>query len=219
MKKKLKMKNKEQLEFLKELPNKNVIYVLLEPDTNNVRYVGKAVDLYTRIRNHYKPSRLIDKTHKNNWLNKLLNKGKYVKVNIVEQLDDENLLNEAEKKWIKHYKDLGCDLTNGTEGGDGGKMSPESIEKMKSKKTGVKLSEEHKQKISEGNKGRVVTEETRTKLSEARKTYVVSEETRRKLSESHKGQTAWNKGKSPSEESREKMRLARLNYLAKIKNL
>jgi len=213
------MKNKEQLEFLKELPNKNVIYVLLEPDTNNVRYVGKAVDLYTRIRNHYKPSRLIDKTHKNNWLNKLLNKGKYVKVNIVEQLDDENLLNEAEKKWIKHYKDLGCDLTNGTEGGDGGKMSPESIEKMKSKKTGVKLSEEHKQKISEGNKGRVVTEETRTKLSEARKTYVVSEETRRKLSESHKGQTAWNKGKSPSEESREKMRLARLNYLAKIKNL
>ncbi len=219
MKKKLKMKNKEQLEFLKELPNKNVIYVLLEPDTNNVRYVGKAVDLYTRIRNHYKPSRLIDKTHKNNWLNKLLNKGKYVKVSIVEQLDDENLLNEAEKKWIKHYKDLGCDLTNGTEGGDGGKMSPESIEKMKSKKTGVKLSEEHKQKISEGNKGRVVTEETRTKLSEARKTYVVSEETRRKLSESHKGQTAWNKGKSPSEESREKMRLARLNYLAKIKNL
>ena len=213
------MKNKEQLEFLKELPNKNVIYVLLEPDTNNVRYVGKAVDLYTRIRNHYKPSRLIDKTHKNNWLNKLLNEGKYVKVSIVEQLDDENLLNEAEKKWIKHYKDLGCDLTNGTEGGDGGKMSPESIEKMKSKKTGVKLSEEHKQKISEGNKGRVVTEETRTKLSEARKTYVVSEETRRKLSESHKGQTAWNKGKSPSKESREKMRLARLNYLAKIKNL
>jgi len=213
------MKNKKELEFLKELPNKNIIYVLLEPDTNNVRYVGKAIDLYTRIRNHYKPSRLIDKTHKNNWLNKLLNEGKYVKVSIVEQLEDENLLNEAEKKWIKHYKDLGCDLTNGTEGGDGGKMSPESIEKMKSKKIGVKLSKEHKQKISEGNKGRVVTEETRTKLSEARKTYVVSEETRRKLSESHKGQTAWNKGKSPNEESREKMRLARLNYLAKIKNL
>jgi hypothetical protein len=213
------MKNKEQLEFLKELPNKNVIYVLLEPDTNNVRYVGKAVDLYTRIRNHYKPSRLIDKTHKNNWLNKLLNEGKYVKVNVVEQLDDEKLLNEAEKKWIKHYKDLGCDLTNGTEGGDGGKMSPESIEKMKSKKIGVKLSEEHKQKISEGNKGRLVTEETRNKLSEARKTYVVSDETRKKQSESHKGQTSWNKGKSPSDESREKMRLARLNYLAKIKSL
>jgi len=213
------MKNKEQLEFLKELPNKNVIYVLLEPDTNNVRYVGKAVNLYTRIRNHYKPSRLIDKTHKNNWLNNLLNEGKYVKVNVVEQLDDEKLLNEAEKKWIKHYKDLGCDLTNGTEGGDGGKMSPESIEKMKSKKIGVKLSEEHKQKISEGNKGRLVTEETRNKLSETRKTYLVSDETRKKQSESHKGQTSWNKGKSPSEESREKMRLARLNYLAKIKNL
>lgn len=213
------MKNKEQLEFLKELPNKNVIYVLLEPDTNNVRYVGKAVDLYTRIRNHYKPSRLIDKTHKNNWLNKLLNEGKYVRVNVVEELDNEKLLNEAEKKWIKYYKNLGYDLTNGTEGGDGGKMSPESIEKMKLNKIGVKLSEEHKQKISEGNKGRIVTEETRNKLSEARKTYVVSEETRKKQSESHKGQTSWNKGKSPSKESREKMRLARLNYLAKIKNL
>jgi hypothetical protein len=212
------MENKKYIELLKDLPNKNVIYALLDPDTNEVRYVGKAVDLYTRIRNHYKPSRLINKTHKNNWLNKLLNEGKYVNVNVVEQLNSETLLNEAEKKWIKHYKTLACDLTNGTEGGDGGKMSLESIEKMKLKKAGVKLSEKHKQKISEANKGHIVTEETRNKLSEARKTYVVSDETRKKQSEAHKGKNTWSKGKTPSLETKEKMRMARLNYLAKSKN-
>ena len=64
------MRNHKHLEPIKLLPNNNVIYILLEPETNEIRYVGKAVDLYSRIRNHYKPSKLISKTHKNNWVNK-----------------------------------------------------------------------------------------------------------------------------------------------------
>jgi len=213
------MRKHEYLEPITLLPNKNVIYTLLEPDTKEVRYVGKAVDLYTRIRNHYKPSRLINKTHKNNWINKLLNNGKYFIVLVVEECESEESLNEAEIKWIKYYKDLGCDLTNGTSGGDGGKMSPESIEKMRQSKIGKKLSEDHKLKISEGNKGRIVTEEVKEKLREARKKYVVSDETKQKMSEAKKGKTSWNKGKTPSLENKEKQKLARLKYLAKINNL
>lgn len=212
------MRKHKHLEPIRLLPNDNVIYTLSDPDTNEVRYVGKAVDLYTRIRNHYKPSRLVSKTHKNNWVNKLLNDGKYFIVLVVEECGTDELLNEAEIKWIKYYKDLGCDLTNGTNGGDGGKMSPESIEKMRQSKLGKKLSEEHKLKISEGNKGRVFSEETKEKLREARKNYIVSDETKRKMSESRKGKTSWNKGKTPSLETREKQKLARLNYLAKINN-
>ena len=46
------------LKSLKNLPNKNVIYALCDPISNEIRYIGKAIDLYTRIRNHYKESRL-----------------------------------------------------------------------------------------------------------------------------------------------------------------
>ena len=213
------MRNHKHLEPIKSLPNNNVIYILLEPETNEIRYVGKAVDLYSRIRNHYKPSKLISKTHKNNWVNKLLNEGKYFDVLVVEEVENENHLNEAEIKWIKYYKDLGCDLTNGTNGGDGGKMPPESIERMRQSKLGKKLSEEHKFKISEGNKGHIVTEETKEKLREARKTYIVSDETKQKMSDSRIGKTSWKKGKTSSLETREKQKLARLNYLTKINNL
>lgn len=186
------MENKEFLKGIKKLPNYNVIYGLSDPITDEIRYVGKAVDLYTRIRNHYKPSRLKAKTHKNNWLNSMLNNNQFANVIIVEECENGDQLNECEIKWIKYYRELGNDLTNGTEGGDGGKMSPESIEKMRATKIGVKLSHDHKLNISEGNKGRIVSEETRKKLSESRKKYIVSDETK------------------------EKMKLARLNYLAKI---
>ena len=186
------MENKEYLKEIKKLPNNNIIYGLSDPNSNEVRYVGKAVDLYTRIRNHYKPSRLKFKTHKNNWLNNMLINNKFANVIILEICESEKELNECEIKWIKYYRELGYDLTNATDGGDGGKMSPESIEKMRMTKIGVKLSNDHKLKISEGNKGRIVSEETRKKLSKSRKKYIVSDETK------------------------EKMKLARLNYLANI---
>ena len=210
------MKNKIYTYLIDNLPNKNVIYVLIDPNTDEVRYVGKAIDLYTRIKNHYKPSRLITKTHKNNWLNKLLSENKYVKINVVEELENYDLLNKAEIKWIKFYKELGCDLTNGTEGGDGGKMSPESIEKMKKTKTGKPHSKKHREAISKANIGHIVTNETKLKIGAKNKSKIVSDETKLKMSESHKGQTSWNKGKSPSLETKNKMRLARLKILSTI---
>ena len=91
------------LKSLKNLPNKNVIYALCDPISNEIRYIGKAIDLYTRIRNHYKESRLKCITHKNNWIKSLLNKELRVNVIILEELTDEILLNEAEIKWIKYY--------------------------------------------------------------------------------------------------------------------
>lgn len=209
------MKNNEFLEEIKKLPNKNVIYGLYDPITDEVRYVGKAVNLYNRIKNHYKNSRLIIETHKNNWLNKLLKNGLYVNVKIIELCDDESQLNDCEIKWINYYKLIGCDLTNGTNGGDGGRMSEDSIKKMILTKTGKKLTEEHKLKISESKKGHSVSEDTRKKLIEKRKLYKVSEESRKKMSESHKGKPSWNKGLKATEETKEKMRQSRLNYLKK----
>jgi len=193
------------------LKYKNVIYGLIDPTTNEIRYIGKAIDLYTRIRNHYKPSRLISKTHKNNWINKLLNDGEKPLVVVLEIINQTIELNDAEIKWIKHYKDLGCDLTNGTEGGDGGKMSPESIEKMKltknlNKQEGFwlnkKFSDEHKKNISESKKGKEISEETKLKLSE-----------------SHKGLNTWTKGKVLSEVTKNKMSESRTGVAKNTKKV
>jgi hypothetical protein len=199
------MNKEDYLKNIKLLPNNNIIYGLVDPHTNQIRYIGKAVDLYMRIKNHYKPSRLIDKTHKNNWINKLLSEGEYSKIHIIEKCNNQQELNDAEKKWIKYYRDLGCDLTNGTDGGDGGKMSPESIEKMRLKKIGKKLSETTKQKMSESKKGHIVSNETREKLREKRKTYIVSEETRKKQSNSHIGKVPHNKGKKLTSDHKDKI--------------
>ena len=185
-----------------DLNIKNVIYGLIDPDTNEIRYIGKAIDLKTRIRNHYKPSRLISKTHKNNWINLLIKEGKRPLVTVLELDLDEEQLNEFEIKWISNYKKIGCKLTNGTDGGDGGKISQEALEKMKQTKALNKqegfwlnkiFSEEHCRNISEGKKG-----------------YTASEETRKKLSKSLKGKNTWVKGRKVSEETRVKMSESRL---------
>jgi len=173
----------EFLKSLKALPNNNVIYGLCDPISNKIRYIGKAVDLYTRIRNHYKESRLKYITHKNTWIKSLLKKDLRVKVIILEEVINEDLLNEAEIKWIKYYREIGSDLTNGTDGGDGGKMSTESIAKMAEKKRGKKHSEEHKRNISKGNLNRVVSDETRDKIGFKHKNKIVSDVTRLKQRE------------------------------------
>lgn len=214
------MINKEYKEYMDEiskLPNFNVIYCLCDPITNDIRYVGKATCLYIRIRKHHNQSKLIKPNHKNNWIKSLLNKGLRAKVIVIEECYNEEDLNDAEIKWIKHYKNLGYNLTNGTEGGDGGKLSPESIAKMAASKKGKKLSEEHKAKISKANMGHKpynfgpLTEEHKAKISKANKGKFVSEETREKLSKA-------NKGKFVSDETRIKQKNSRLSYLNKTKN-
>lgn len=175
----------------------NVVYGLLEPTTNEIRYVGKATDLDTRVRKHLQPSKLIENTHKNNWLKKLINQNEKPLVVVLKKCEDEKDLNQSEIQYINEYKTLGCKLTNATEGGDGGRMSDESLFKMRETKRlnkqepfwlNKKLSEEHCKNISEGKKG-----------------YTPTENTKIKLSETHKGLNTWSKGKKLSKETISKM--------------
>lgn len=197
------------------LPNNNVIYCLIDPISNQVRYVGKTINLYQRIKKHYKKSELKPKTHKNTWLLSLIKKGYRAKILIAEECNEDTQLNDAEIKWIKYYREMGCDLTNGTDGGTGGRLSPESIQKMSDSKKGKKHSENHKNNISKGHKGKTLTEETKKKIGDTHRGKIVSEDTKKKLSMSHMGQISWNKGKSPSNETRLKMKISRLKFLNK----
>jgi len=93
------------------------IYVLKDPRTNEVRYIGKANNPVERYRNHNNKGR--DKnTHKRNWINELWkNKLKPI-LEIIDTVPIDKW-KEYEKFYIKKYINDGCDLVNYTDGGDG----------------------------------------------------------------------------------------------------
>jgi hypothetical protein len=181
--------------------NYNVIYGLLEPNTHEIKYIGKTINLKERVRKHLQPSKLVKKNYKNNWLNKLIKNNERPIVVVLENCSSEENLNDAEIKWISHYLDIGCSLTNATIGGDGGKMLPESITKMKMTK------KENPQTPYWLNK--VFSETHRNNISCGKKGYTPTIETRNKLSESHKGLNIWSKGKQLSLEIKEKMSMSK----------
>ena len=99
--------------------SKYIIYALCEPDTNEIRYIGQSSIGLKRCYQHKKPSSLAAKSHKTNWINKLLAEGKMYQVMIIETLDSPEKLNEREMFWISHHKKIGTRLTNSTDGGEG----------------------------------------------------------------------------------------------------
>jgi len=98
---------------------KNYIYALICPLTEQIRYVGKTVDIKNRIRYHFNPNHTDHNTHKKNWINKLKNQNLKPEVLILDTI--ECLNNEweiYEKYWISQCKSWGFNLLNYSQGGD-----------------------------------------------------------------------------------------------------
>lgn len=135
--------------------NTTFIYALCDPRTFEVRYVGKADNPYKRYYRH-----LIDKypCHRVDWIKSLLKLGLLPIQQILEECSEDEW-EQKERSWIAFEKHCGCDLTNGTDGGDGyrgGKHTEESKRKASdnSPRKGKHLSEEEKEKICRGQLGR-----------------------------------------------------------------
>lgn len=164
------------------------IYSLSDPRTGQIRYVGKALNPFHRIRKH-----LCDKrsSHKTNWIQSLLCIGLKPSIDILETVP-EGEWQEAERFWIAYLRFLGCPLTNLDNGGWGvAKLTPEIRRKMSQSRTGLKASEAARRNISAALKGRKLSSEHAAKAAEASKMLGKrhSEETRRKMSAAQKGRT------------------------------
>ena len=124
------------------------IYCLIDPITNQVRYVGKAADIQKRFHRHLSEKR---GTHKNNWIQSLASRGLKPIISVVQSLydcTDEDWQN-AEIFWINYYKSKGCNLCNLDSGG----------------KSGFLKSKETKEKMSAAQRKRApISEETRLKM-------------------------------------------------------
>lgn len=93
------------------------IYKLIDPETNEVRYVGKSNNPKRRLAAHYNKARYRP-THKFNWIKALKDKGLKPILEVIEEVSID-LWKGREKFWIKFYKQEGHNLTNYTQGGDG----------------------------------------------------------------------------------------------------
>lgn len=100
---------------------KNVIYVLIDPITGQIRYVGQTVKMAkTRYREHISECNLKnDNSYKANWIKKLLGLNLKPEMYVIEQHETSNTLNEAEEFYIAYFRSIGCELTNSCDGGKG----------------------------------------------------------------------------------------------------
>jgi len=143
-----------------------LIYKLIDPKTNQIRYIGKTKKtLRKRLYEHLTKRNLTPKTHKNNWIKQLLSEGLKPIIETIEIVTELNW-KEREIYHIKKLKSDGIKLTNTTDGGDGAlgtKQSQESIDKrlktMKEKygDDAFKISDIQKESISLAQTGRVKT--------------------------------------------------------------
>lgn len=157
------------------------IYALKEPDTGEIRYIGKANNPKNRLRDHLTDT---GRCHRVFWIQSLVNKGSRPLLEILDEVPIE-YWQQWEVAYIEFFREEGNDLVNGTDGGEGlnnpsketrerigaasrgRKLSPETIAKIVAQTTGQKRSPEVCSRIGDAHRGKIVSEETRAKQSAA----------------------------------------------------
>lgn len=145
------------------------IYALKDPETEQIRYVGKTEKyLNKRLSGHLSSK---ETNHKYHWINSLKVKNLEPIISILEECT-EDIWEEREKYWISYYRKI-SNLTNLTDGGKGNQNQFFS-----------KASQEKK---SKSLKGRIVSQKTRDKISKALTGKKLSEETKEKVRQANIG--------------------------------
>jgi hypothetical protein len=91
------------------------IYGLFDPETDQLRYVGKTKDVAARLDQHMREKTRYT-SYKNNWLKSI----KTVPVIKVLAESTANEVDSDEQFYIEYFRALGAKLTNQTNGGTGG---------------------------------------------------------------------------------------------------
>lgn len=145
------------------------IYLLKDPRTAAVRYVGKTTNPKARLKTHIQQAKkCFSDCYKDKWLRSLLALSLRPVMEVIEEGHGEGW-QAAEQKWIAHYKAL-AKLTNGTDGGDGGNgavWSDEARARLSKALTGLKRSPEGRASIAAANRRRKWTAEQRIAIGTA----------------------------------------------------
>lgn len=131
-----------------------LVYGLVDPHTNQLRYVGKSCSGLTRPKWHWTASGLKERTKKSAWVKSVIATGIEPEIEVLEVCTNAQDASDQECFWIEYFRFIGCNLTNMTNGGDGC--------------SGRIHSEATKARIGQSQVGKVITPEIRTKISMAR---------------------------------------------------
>jgi hypothetical protein len=86
------------------------VYALVDPDSEEIKYVGKSIQPMVRYYNHISDS-LRKKSAVYKWIDKLLKSEKHPKLFVLEECSEEKL-EELEKHWIRKLNNEGANLLN-----------------------------------------------------------------------------------------------------------
>jgi hypothetical protein len=99
------------------------IYALLDPRSDEIRYVGKAKDPAHRLDVHLYSAKTgksqDNRSHKYNWIRELLREDLAPELVVLESGLDDSIASERERHWIADLRQAGHRLTNHTDGGEG----------------------------------------------------------------------------------------------------
>lgn len=93
------------------------IYALLAPESDEIRYVGKANDPWKRLKEHLTEA-THETHHRANWLKLLMSQGHTPRLEIVAEVPVAEW-KCWERYYIQYFRDSGFNLVNTAEGGDG----------------------------------------------------------------------------------------------------
>jgi predicted GIY-YIG superfamily endonuclease len=147
-----------------------IVYGLVDPRTDTLRYIGQSKDPRKRYWRHCHPAKN-SYTHRDNWIRAILRQGltpEFIELDSAATQEDADLL---ECFWIASLRAAGALLLNREDGG-----------KTTRGRLGQNLTAEQRAKISEAHKGVKHSAETRMKMSQQRKGRKISEETRARIS-------------------------------------
>jgi hypothetical protein len=132
------------------------LYYLIDPNTNEVRYIGITYRPVKRYKEHLYYA-IKAKTHKDKWILMLLNNNQKPILKIIYITNNRDEILEHEITHIANHKNL----TNSTTGGDYFTFSLDTIEKLSNRNKGANnpcykrvWTTEEKQKLTAMRKGR-----------------------------------------------------------------
>jgi hypothetical protein len=197
------------------------IYKLIDPTTNQIRYIGQTDNIKRRYNDHISSS--LNKnsssynTHKSSWVRKVVNNNLFPIIEVVEECNSLEQSNIRERYYIEKLTNEGYKLTNSYIS-DVTEFSLDTREKMSNARKGktleeivgleksIELKEYYSERIKLNNPNKNSDPLVREKISNTLKDYFEDKENH------------WAYGLKMTDEHNEKLRLAKLNNPKNVGN-